>query len=96
VADDRRTEVETRLAARRASTLTEIDELTRSLDDIIDAARLGVEDEVANRRTPRRPPVAFAASRIRFVISTWQPSTCVTGRSAANATRRSIVDRNWA
>ena len=38
MADHHKTEVEARLAARRVSTIIQIDELTRSLDDIIDAA----------------------------------------------------------
>ena len=66
MADDRRTEVETRLAARRASTITQIDELTRSLDDIIDGATaIATDDE----HDPEGQTIAFERAQLASLLN---------------------------
>ena len=61
MADHRWTDVEVRLAARRASTITQIDELTRSLDDIIDGATaIATDDE----HDPEGQTIAFERAQV--------------------------------
>jgi RNA polymerase-binding transcription factor DksA len=65
VADDRWTDVEARLAARRASTITQIDELTRSLDDIIGAATaIATDDE----HDPEGQTIAFERAQLASLL----------------------------
>lgn len=66
VVGDHRTEVEARLAARRASTITLIDELTRSLDDIIDAATAVATDD---EHDPEGQTIAFERAQIASLLN---------------------------
>jgi RNA polymerase-binding transcription factor DksA len=66
VADDDRAEVESRLAARRASTITQIDQLTRSLDDIMDAATgIATDDE----HDPEGQTIAFERAQLASLLN---------------------------
>jgi RNA polymerase-binding transcription factor DksA len=66
VADDRWTDVEARLAARRASTIAQIDELTRSLDDIIDGATAVATDD---EHDPEGQTIAFERAQLASLLN---------------------------
>ncbi len=59
------TGVEARLAARRASTLTQIDELARALDDIIGAATAVATDD---EHDPEGQTIAFERAQIASLL----------------------------
>jgi RNA polymerase-binding transcription factor DksA len=65
VAHDYRAGVEARLAAQRASTISQIDELTRSLDDIIDAATAVATDD---EHDPEGQTIAFERAQLASLL----------------------------
>jgi DnaK suppressor protein len=66
VVDEYETDVEARLAARRASAVAQIDELARSLDDIIGAANaIATDDE----HDPEGQTIAFERAQVASLLS---------------------------
>ena len=64
--DEYGTDVEARLAARRASTVTQIDELARSLGGIIDAANAVATDD---EHDPEGQTIAFERAQLASLLS---------------------------